>query len=390
MITLVLVVRAMRKQLLPFCVLWGLWTSSPRSIVLAQPLSREISSVPACARCTLHGSRVLTLGTESDSGLLGAPPLSVVRDARGAWWVSVHRTGEPIHVFDALGRLQRTIGARGGGPGEFVGPLMLSRSTTDTMYIYDSGASRITALHSGGGPMVHRPSAISGIEQFAVSGDGRIVVNASVTSVDAAGLPLHLLDAKTGLPSRSFGAVEAVYRHDFPRVLSRRVIFADDDHLWSVLPTRYVLERWNIRTARVEASLTRRSDSFKPHWLPEIVAPNPSTAPAPYIIGSGLDPSGRIWVYSLMPDPNWRRALGPKRLMGGREIYPVTDIDRYYDTLVEIIDPASGRLVASHRVDPALTAVAAYDHAAGMDHSSSAIDRGFFVVVWKFTLANDR
>jgi hypothetical protein len=64
-----------------------------------------------------------------------------------------------------------------------------------------------------------------------------------------------------------------------------------------------------------------------------------------------LDDSLLVVVWSV-PDPEWASGFGGKRLgEDGREHYEIDNYERVFDTLVDIVDLRTGRLLASDRFD---------------------------------------
>jgi hypothetical protein len=292
-----------------------------------------------------------------------------------------------IFVFEPDGRWHATIGRAGGGPGEFRGPLILRRSNGDTMLVLDEGNRRASYFTSDG--VLIRTTALNlSARDVAIGNDHGVVVNAMVRTPEAAGLPLHLVDPVDGSVNHAFGAVVPVLRADQPRTVDRVLAPARCSsacsRVWSALPTRYEIELWDYRSGEFQYALRRRPPWFSPHWQPEVVVPTPDHAPPPYITGMGTDACGRLWVYSLAADPEWREALGPQQERGGRAFYPVLDVNRYYDTVFEVLDGERGQLVASGRIDQALPLVVDHGRVAALDVGH--LDTMYSMEVWQVTL----
>jgi hypothetical protein len=95
--------------------------------------------------------------------------------------------------------------------------------------------------------------------------------------------------------------------------------------------------------------------------------------PPPYVAGANMDSRGRLWLYVQVPAPAWRAARADVPRQGRRGTGEASgsafalDLARLYQTRIEIIDPGTGRLIASgvtpHRIIEALSRpglVAAY------------------------------
>jgi hypothetical protein len=61
------------------------------------------------------------------------------------------------------------------------------------------------------------------------------------------------------------------------------------------------------------------------------------------------DDRGLLWVVTIVGDPHWARGLEPGR-PELREVWRIARRNQYSDTMLEVIDPVAGRLVASVRL----------------------------------------
>lgn len=100
---------------------------------------------------------------ESDSAYVaGTSGLAVAPD--GSFFVSDHMA-KKLHVFSRDGRLLRTIGRPGRGPGEFDGPFSLSFDGDSLLYVVDSWEIEMfdprTAAHLGAYRMPRTPNTIA-------------------------------------------------------------------------------------------------------------------------------------------------------------------------------------------------------------------------------------
>jgi hypothetical protein len=109
---------------------------------------------------------------------------------------------------------------------------------------------------------------------------------------------------------------------------------------------QYTLESWSADGELVTA-LVRRVEWFRPsedYWLP-----TPERPPAPRLMGVWEDSAGLVWTIAHVGDRRWRRGLGNGIRIEGQTAYPITDQQRVYDSVLEVIDPVAGRLLASRR-----------------------------------------
>jgi hypothetical protein len=80
---------------------------------------------------------------------------------------------------------------------------------------------------------------------------------------------------------------------------------------------------------------------------------------------------GLVWVAVSVADREWWRGLGPLREGEGGSWYDVDRIQRFYDTVIEVLDPRPDRLVAVTRVDAALTALIGGAYAVALEQNEA-------------------
>jgi hypothetical protein len=122
---------------------------------------------------------------------------------------------------------------------------------------------------------------------------------------------------------------------------------------------RYVVELWTV-DGQHRSTLVRNPDWFVRDGSDDPGAPQ-ARQEAPRI-----DAEGRLWTVSHVADPEWRQSISTVRDIRGGLAPGVAegDLDDYVDSVVEVIDPDSGELIASIRVDPHLTFVSNSGYAA--------------------------
>jgi hypothetical protein len=180
--------------------------------------------------------------------------------------------------------------------------------------------------------------------------DGRMIVSARITSPDKIGLPLHLL-SPLGEIVNSFGSEAPSVPAGSSNVSQMRALSPQPgrpDVIWAVHSTRYEIEQWSI-SGRLLLRMVRQAEWFEP-WLrhePGVVRPQ--------VIQARVDSLRRMWVWALIPDSSGR---GPVATVGSRpSLY--AQFNARYDSVLEVIDLASGRLIAAHQTaEPGFTIVA--------------------------------
>lgn len=266
-------------------------------------------------------------------------------DSRGRIYASFEQVPDELRAFDQAGRPRGRIGSSGAGPREFLDISEIVVTPGDSLYVFDGGNGRVTILSPDWS--VARSFPFSGWVSDAVRLDGgELVVNLHRATRELVGVPLHLL-AADGHISKSFRVDPMLYRADAPSMMIRTLTPAADGRLWAGHESRYVLELWD-RTGEMRTRLTRDADWFEP-WdrAPEI---SPTQPPTPFLRTISVDSSGRIWTAVLVPDKNYRDALGPATVREGQTTYDIVKgPEHLYDTMIEVIDPGAGTVVAHAR-----------------------------------------
>jgi hypothetical protein len=309
------------------------------------PHEGVLERAPTCTRCSISLERAATLG--DDKGHVGNELLWMTMDSRGRVYVTwqLMRPGGTrlAAVFDSTGRFIREIGQRGTGPGEFNHPITLNVDAHGQLYIWEFDR-RTTVLDS----------EYRFVRQFTqpaatnlILPDGRHLVNLRardgantlhpITVLDSLG---NVIDAIGGTPlmPADTGEWRSV----------RLVAPGRDGTIWFQYVDRYRIEQWTA-DGKLMQTFTRR-----PEWWAEPIATRSEGGdgdePTPVARGMRDDGAGRLWVMINLAKKDWRKALGPPRLVarsGAR--YTITSRPALYDTVIDVIDVERGTLLASQR-----------------------------------------
>jgi len=99
----------------------------------------------------------------------------------------------------------------------------------------------------------------------------------------------------------------------------------------------------------VVQTLERDVEWFRPsESLAEV---SPDHPPTPRVAGIYEDVRGLLWVHTLTADRRWPDAVRALNGVDGKLRYYVDSRDIYLDSRVEVIDPQTGRLVATAKWD---------------------------------------
>jgi hypothetical protein len=135
------------------------------------------------------------------------------------------------------------------------------------------------------------------------------------------------------------------------------------EHMWSVTVSRYEIERWNVMDGRLEQVLVRNADWFEP-WAEE------GTAVGPRIMDVVEDRSGLIRLLIRVPTSlegrdglnQNRRSLREREQTAGGRSGGLGGSAAAWNSVVEIVDPATATLVASQRLQQDFSAFDGPDH----------------------------
>lgn len=374
-----------------------LWANAGRGLVAAVivalfpagPASAQakhrIQGQPSCAQCRIQLTRLVRLGDREGVGIVESEPSWITQDRAGRFLVTQlsSQSGAPL-LFAASGAVITEVGRRGSGPGEYRRGLFSTLARGDSVVVSDMGNARVNVYS----PSMEFARAVTNPQlaaatSFVVLTSGAIVANGDITTSASVGLPLHLYDADYRFV-KSFGAEgQVVYLPDRRLATRRRLARSSDGGFWAAHVTRYVIEKYDS-TAVKTFELEREANWFPPH--DQGLLQGEDRSPKPLLLGIAEDSVGRLWVLAVIGDPAWRSAIGttlPSRLGGGRSPAPViTDFDKYFDAVLEVIDVKQRRVVASQRFPQALTFLVNDSIVA----QRIEVDSDFFIQTWRFGL----
>jgi hypothetical protein len=329
------------------CLAWSaIMLLTPRSAFSSQaPVS--ISSAVTCATCTVSVAKVVTLGRPDDP-VTPAPAGGIVRDRQGRFYTPVF-TGDAIVVYGPDGAYMRTLGRRGQGPGEYQEITSITMDARGQIYVFDH-TRRITVLDTA--LRVVRtvvPEILNG--RPLLMSDGTFVESGGAPGPGRTGVPLHLLSSD-GRWLRSFGGEAGVVTPVYGIALVRQLAAARSGGVWSARLDRYEMEEWDLAGKRRRA-LRRRADWFYPTPGEETWARG---ALFPQLAGIREDERGRLWTIARVP-------TRPTRPQATSEGSGPARLDASYQTVLEILDPTRGVVVARTRVPGGLRGFVMTDHA---------------------------
>lgn len=360
----------------------GLGGLDDRASVQAPP-TRVIRGPATCRTCSIVLTPGPRLGDMDGPGAMVAEPSTLATDTQGRYYLTQFAPGQPPLVFDHTGQFLQTLGGVGQGPGEFNLVRYVAVGDADTVYVTDAKSGRLSLFSPD---LVFRRSAtdanVARALTFAVLRNGKIVAATDVSSRDRIGYPLHLYGSDLTFIT-SFGADTPSFDPGHPLLSRRRLARSRDGGVWAARATEYVIDRFDAEGKR-SLRVVRDEPWFRPHLGANLIE---EQEPKPRIMGIAEDSLGRLWVLLVTKGAEWKRSIGytlPSRLGGGRSPIPViTDEDGYYDTVLEVIDPGRGQLVATHRMPQAVLFLVGAQHVATRRETQSG---EYYMQLWAMSL----
>lgn len=301
-------------------------------------IDQQITSVPSCPRCKIELDSVATLATP-DSVDVGASYVVAV-DSRGRFhWLA--QDGSRVALFDRSGHFLRAYGRRGRGPGEFSTAAELVVGPADSVFVLDRDLRQVTIFNADLSYAGRVPLDGFGLT-FALLSSGDFVVNAIANSRSTFGLPLQVVPRRAGAP-HWFGSRPSDIGPSRTESSQRAIAAGHRGAIWSIVPLTYQIEEWTSGGSKTRSfqrlaepfNNTRRSQS--------------SQQPKAWVASVNQDKTGSLWtVMTIVTRPPTTARSG--RRATERSEFGMPDLTPY-DSVIEVIDPATGRLVAAKRFE---------------------------------------
>jgi hypothetical protein len=306
-------------------------------------------------------------------------PTWVLRDRHGSYYVLDQLGPTPVRVFDSAGRLLREL------PREHALIAMstvraLALTPPDTLHVISGG----DAVFDRSGKLVRKHYIPREATVFRALGlpTGTIVLQAIIRTSELFGYPFHLINAD-GVLDRSFGAARgAAFDGNPSRVLGTLAV-AGRNRFWTSDQRQYRISLWTTDGTLVKA-LERDADWFRPwnSWNGRMDA----APPPPRLLSTWQDSRGRLLTLSAVAAADWKPIPG-RSLKGEAPAPTAAEFDDANDSVLEIIDPNRGVVLASQRFPNALVAFVSDSLVAGRSVDPSnriAID------IWSISLSPKR
>ena len=309
--------------------------------------AQKVDSIPvgaACKECSLEPCGRISIGEEGGPGYVDWPSASA-RSSR-YYFVVNRSTPNEISVFNNEGVFLQVLGRAGEGPGEYREIWDLHVASGDTLHVIDILNLRRTILSPDLTPV--RTTRLLGRPQkqgFLSLPDGGFLLNAPYPNSDGEIRVLHRMDSDgrrmtsfAGFddePNRATASLEFIWR--VPALAADGSVFTNGVDGFSV-------EQWSLEGEKQRVMIpTERG------WEKERAGGIRGAGAR--IMDLRVDDSGLLWVLTRITDPNWEEAVEVQAptFPGGHSEVDILDYHGYWDSVLEVWDPAQGILWATQR-----------------------------------------
>ena len=321
---------------------------------LTQAYAQRVQSTGAdsACRCRIELERVLRIDTLTDDGASASIFARLEMNGRGQFLVAPVRSGIGS-VIARLGPggevLQPFVGA---GIANGFGQVRDFHTTPlDSLLVLHQ--SDITLLNPQGAALRSRRLPADMVAyRFLRLRDGRVVLN----SYDAR-RPAFVLLSQMFAEVRQFGpTVPPDDAQDLSATQYRLADLGDGRFVAAKETYRYAIEIWDTSGTKVRDFGSSRS-WFQPWTRQQWLDRGPRSAPFARIQGVYFEAPRRLWIIAEVPDARTptpgpsASAAGRARPVGEMGIVPVDQYDSVFDTVLEVVDVETGRVLVSQRFD---------------------------------------
>lgn len=309
-------------------------------LMLGCETRQPVESAVRCpaSSCEIRIDTIATITDVAEPGILPDRYPFLERGPAGRI-ITVARDGQQVLVYDSTGRLEHVLGQRGSGPGEFRVIRKPLLGPGDSMHVADLALRRVSIY--GPDYSFVRVAAFPHMPE-AVLQDGSYLVTRSLPGVPETGYPINRY-LPDGTLLGSFGADSVQANLDLELLTRVKVALARGGAVWSAAPGQHVVELWNPETGLKERRLELEGDWFMPA---ETWNDDERVRPTSAIEGIWEEEDGLLWVLTRVADSQWQ---APAQANVERVLY-AEEYGRMYDWIIEAIDAADGRVLATRRL----------------------------------------
>jgi hypothetical protein len=268
-----------------------------------------------------------------DRGFRRGAHWAEARDGRGRYYIA---RSEGVYVFDERGRYITRFGREGGGPGEYIGNLLVIPVRGDTLLIFD--AQRLTILSPDYAVVRTEPFR----SQFHVAGvpmgTNRVVFPVAASLQDHSPTAFRAHD----LNGRPVGKPFAVIKGGGSARESRYNLTSSvAGQVWTWAGNMYLIEQWDTAGRRTRA-LKRNVP-----WFREWTQPGPGLAHFSSLSG---DRAKYVWTLLAVPKGDLGDMVSAAAVRGETPSLDGEPTD--HETVVELIDLERRCVAGSGKLPP--------------------------------------
>ncbi len=301
--------------------------------------------------CRIVLSLDLLLRSSSTAAPAISPSAFVARGPRGSYVVGPSFSPGELLSFDSAGSFRQSVGRFGQGPGELGRVRFVGNLSSEVVGVLDG--ARLSAVGSGGriSAQVSLPPGVRAF-RFAGVGNGHIVVNNYMP-----GHPAFVLLDSSLTVVRSFGPRTPEESKSDSDAIQYWVASLGANRFAAVARNyRYGVEVWSTGGTRI-SQRTVEASWFERWTQTDLLAAGPGAPPFPRVEGVFADSLQQVWILGVVTDrraPNRqppRRSGSGARVVGEYVAPQVEDFDTRFDTVLDVVDPTTGRVLVSQRFD---------------------------------------
>jgi hypothetical protein len=326
------------SRILIDCLLCASWLAGAVALAACQPGEQESHAdleVGSCSTCRIRLTPQLRLDF-TGAPVTPAGAAIVALDADHETFVVLAAPAwTELHEFDVDGRYVRSFGIAGDGPDEYARIDQIVFDESDSLWVFDSGNARVDVFT----PELVRARSMpleGTVSDVAVLHNDNLVIHGSDPL--SGGTSIRLLGRDGTIvpfPHDARAAGGAGEARTMAAAEERAQLWIADYHeyrvqLWHTSGPLREIERAPPWFAQIEPALLARYADF--------------VDARPAILDIALDYAGRMWVIGGTID---RQPPDPTTVQGRTNM----NVEDWVDTVIEVLDPATGALVTSARFD---------------------------------------
>jgi hypothetical protein len=303
--------------------------------------STAVQTALECRPCRVEQTPIVRLGDVDGAGHVSEQG-TVAQTNDGRYLVVSNFEPGIIKLFDSTGQYIGTTGRLGSGPGEYQSPWSIIPEA-EFITIFDYAAVRATRLSANLEHLETRPMRVRSTVVAKVSDD--LYVFSTPQRRGSTVSPIQVYNWSTDELISVLDSVVPI--NSDPQETFLTVAQGHEGTVWVAQRGTYRLDLWDarsgIRLRRIEPAAQwfaegRQRESGIARRVP----------PRPSIVALAHDASDHLWVLIHDASSTWA-PLDPARNLEGETYTSDAQLNLLYDTVVDVYDVTTGRMIASQR-----------------------------------------